>query len=801
LGRHEEGLELFKGLLTDGVVNPEILGNYFGALAESGRTEELREAAKPYLDSEYSELATIWTAVSWRNEGDPEAAWKVIEPDLGSLLEDPETTIFVIDVTLQRGEYADALTYAEEALANTGNKDFEFHRGIALLNLGQFAGAREAFEATLAANPGHADARSLLSQVINLLGQNDPSLYNSPIEAVALCPEIEAYKGKASEEYLAQTGALTHRIGEAVSWEPGKPLRVTRYSRVTVRDRDALARLKERVIPFDPLAQRVYVNQLDVFDADGKLVAEGNPSQYYLSDPQEDSVIDTRKSLHLPIPGLLVGGSYELAFTIEYQGGTDILYFTEYCFSNLYPREVSFFQFTGALDRVAVHTNSPSIHALDAEDALLWVADEPPVFENHAFLPLYSEYMPMIRIADAKDASWQKLAHTYAEELAPVMGETPENIATEAAALNIGDGSPEAIVKAVSDLLSERYTYTALNFGRHATQPHDPAEICQNRFGDCKDFTVAMHHYLKALGIDSVPALVRSGRGLVEELPSMDQFDHMVLYVPVLGENPLVDPSDGHMAIGQTPRSVLGEPILPISADSEGLLPPAGFSSADNNVTVDRTLVLQEDGTIKGEETAEFSGYIAAYLRDVLTPLDPEDHLQSVEDLFMGSGLNLDILSFESPNLHEMNETLQVHLRYQKERALFEAERDLIGQLTPSWDYLFFRHQRNERDRTQPVEVYHPASIANQTTVSWPASMHLASSLEELNGETVTPFGTLDFKLTPGAPHEFRYAANATLRHGTYEAAAYLPLTEYFEKVRRSLTPTVRLQMPEATKD
>lgn len=792
-GRETEGIALFEKMLADGVEDPELLGNYFGSLDQQGNYERLVEVAAPYLDSDYADLARIWTAVAWRDSGDLEKAWSTIEPHLEAMLDAPDTLGFVINLALQRNEYAEALTYADEALERTGNQEYEFYRGLALLNLGQFAASREAFETTVAANPGNADARSLLSQVINLLGQNDPSLYATPIEAVALIPELENYAHANSPEYLAKTGALGHLMGEAVHWEPGAPYRCTRYMNFEVRDRDALARLKETVIPFDPLAERVYVNSLKVYDADGNLVAEGNPSQYYLSDPQEDSVIDTRKSLHLPIPGLLVGGSYELTVTTEYQGNADTLYFTDYCFSGPHPRELSFFQFTGATDRVAVQTNDPSIHPLEADGALAWVCEEPAVYENQPLLPLYTRYLPTVWIADAKDTSWADLARKYAEDLDSVLGETPENIATEARSLDLGDGSPEAIVKAVSDLLTERYTYTALNFGRHATQPHDPAEICRNRFGDCKDFTVAMYHYLKALGVESHPVLVRSGRGLVEALPSLDQFDHMILHVPALSEHPLVDPSDTHMAIGQTPRSTLGEPVLLVSGESDGLLPASGTSPEDNHIVIDRSLAIGDDGAVEANETVVFRGFVAAYLRDMLTPLDPDEHLQQIQDFFLQSGISMDLLDFSSSNLNEMNEPLQVAMRYRRPRALFETGQSLVGQLAASWDYLTFHHQRSERPRSQPVEIYHPILVEVETAVSWPDSMQLSSDLQKLDHSTTSEFGHLVTNLENQGSTQFTFSTRATIRHNTYAAEAYKPVSDYFDTVCLALTPTLRL--------
>src|SRR5207237_601886 len=75
-------------------------------------------------------------------------------------------------------------------------------------------------------------------------------------------------------------------------------------------------------------------------------------------------------------------------------------------------------------------------------------------------------------------------------------------------------------------------TYKAIEFGRGARIPRAPQEVLRHRYGDCKDHALLLYHLLRNAGTEARLALVRTGSPVRRELPSLDQFDHMVVYLP-----------------------------------------------------------------------------------------------------------------------------------------------------------------------------------------------------------------------------------------------------------------------------
>ena len=64
--------------------------------------------------------------------------------------------------------------------------------------------------------------------------------------------------------------------------------------------------------------------------------------------------------------------------------------------------------------------------------------------------------------------------------------------------------------------------------------PNPPSQTLHFKYGDCKDHAVLLRELLDCAKIPAYLALVKVGGHLRSEMPSLDQFNHMVVYVPKL---------------------------------------------------------------------------------------------------------------------------------------------------------------------------------------------------------------------------------------------------------------------------
>ncbi len=124
--------------------------------------------------------------------------------------------------------------------------------------------------------------------------------------------------------------------------------------------------------------------------------------------------------------------------------------------------------------------------------------------------------------------------------------------------------------------VQDEVRYLGFEEGIGGHQPRDPRLVFQRRFGDCKDKAFLLHYLLKLMHIDSKPSLVhtREGKSLVDALPAVYQFNHVVLKIDMDDGVYWVDPTlslqGGSLQNSYFPNYHWG---LVISKETEALSP------------------------------------------------------------------------------------------------------------------------------------------------------------------------------------------------------------------------------------
>lgn len=126
-----------------------------------------------------------------------------------------------------------------------------------------------------------------------------------------------------------------------------------------------------------------------------------------------------------------------------------------------------------------------------------------------------------------------------------------------------GDEQALALIRFVQD----EVRYLGLEIGINAYKPHNPMEVLEQRFGDCKDKSLLLCVLLKKCGINAYPLLVHStGTRAVERyLPTPHAFNHCVVMIEKEGKKIFVDPTidnqGGTLHTIAFPHYVWGLPI------------------------------------------------------------------------------------------------------------------------------------------------------------------------------------------------------------------------------------------------
>ena len=212
------------------------------------------------------------------------------------------------------------------------------------------------------------------------------------------------------------------------------------------------------------------------------------------------------------------------------------------------------------------------------------------------------DFAPRIMISSFKDfaalgEAYQVRAHAKA---------APTPAVTKLAQEIVGKESDQLKqARMLYNWVSHNLRYVGVYVGAGGFVPHDAQSILDNRYGDCKDHVVILESLLRAVGIESSPALVNSGDSyLLHKLPLTSPFNHVITYLPKY--KLFLDSTNDFAPFGILDDDVMDKPVL-LTATGEVSRTPK--TSPDNDYAVVKTkLKLQSNGSVQGVSTAEMFG-------------------------------------------------------------------------------------------------------------------------------------------------------------------------------------------------
>jgi hypothetical protein len=258
----------------------------------------------------------------------------------------------------------------------------------------------------------------------------------------------------------------------------------------------------------------------------------------------DDGLVDDAKTLVIFVPGLEVSDEVDVAFTTS---GVDPALAGRFAdrFSLAFPglpidrrslrllwrgdRELRVRTFAGA--------PAPRRRELTASTELTWDWRAPPPHAEEPRVPPWHFVAPTVQVSDFD--SWAELARWISSSYeVPPPSEAMQAWLTE----HRSDSPEQAFLQAVRFVRGE-VRYLGVEVGENTLHPHPPAQVFEQRFGDCKDKALLLVALLEALGVRARAALVNTEwrRGLDRLLPTPFAFDHVIVRAEVAGEVRWVD--------------------------------------------------------------------------------------------------------------------------------------------------------------------------------------------------------------------------------------------------------------------
>jgi tetratricopeptide (TPR) repeat protein len=717
-----------KAMLTD-----QAITNY-GSLFDSGYRSDVHFVEYINLLAGQKEYDAALTAVqNYLKKGDSVAA-RLSEAQIYRLKQNFPKAIEVLaalrrqapyndqiasslaDTFLTAGRYSEALEISRQLVNDNSNSaQAKFTKGRSELGLKWYREAKISLSEAAKLAPANKDIRSYLDYVSGLLGEGDNTAIMDPIDPVAVPDILTASSGDpVPVGYATNYGAYYVRRIVAVSYTPAKENKTTESVLVKILDASGVSAFSTVQVEFDPLSEQLFINDVRVMDADGTTISTGNPANYYVLDDRSVMGDSQKKVLNIPIPGLQPGSQLAVTLTRRQEGHLNGFPFLAHTFALAVPARAVFFFLAGDCHDLKYCT-SPAMEPEKIPEGLYWRVADPMVARWETLQPPAASFLPMLWISDAAEG-WQSSVSNYLGSISDRLEPDPA-LQTRVQVLVGKLDNADAKIALLASYVQTNLTYKAIEFGRRARIPNRPADIMQNKYGDCKDHAVLLQQMLVAAGVPASLALV-SHRGPIQtNQPSLDQFDHMLVYVPTGGGRFLDCTDKGAEVAHAIPMGLAGRVALILDNRNARFVAIPKYPENASSISVVQHIHLVDQTDLTVEESFLLSGVHAAYMRGYLLQV-PESSRRTTLQTMMGM-TDADLTDLEVDSLNEPGKPLRLRFAYSIKRQFRRSGNELRGFLRAGFARSYLAASPSD-ERLTPFELTIPFSFETSVVVDAP---------------------------------------------------------------------------------
>jgi tetratricopeptide (TPR) repeat protein len=665
---------------------------------------------------------------------------------------------FDLATVYERAKNYDSALAITKLLVDAGVHDEQtlLLHGRVQLALQKFADAKQTFEHAQLLYPRSQQASELLKLASSQLGEGENSVLKEPIAAVQIPDSVREAIDKAGTPRAAaadEVGVEELSRITGIVYKAKEPMRTTLIRRVKVLSPDGVARMKTLTFKIDENREQFFVNRLVVLDEHGEKVAEGSVENYYVSDDTAAGMATNTKVVTLPVPGLKPGYTLECVVTRrDYRPQKDFA-FRETEMASSLPVDVSAFFIQGDVKQLKWASSTPldiQVHG----DVLQCVAVTPAFYRSEVRQPALNTFVPVMWV-NASSMSWDGEANDFLKLIQDrlTVDEKTRELADE---LTRDCNTRQEKIAAIAGHVQQTYTYQAIEFGRRGLVPNPPARTIKLKYGDCKDHALLMKQLLDSAGIPAHLALVKSSGAIAEDLPSIKQFDHMVVFVPDEADRPSAGDLGGIVLDGtEKDANPLLSPPYGLESKSIFVLDPQhlrfihtpGYPQGGAQVTSNRHVKLQadpaDDTVLEAHvsEEATFQSYLAPAMRAFIKHFEPGERREAIQTL-MSQHNKVRVDRFNVVNLDRPAEPLRVELEYVMVDSLHcldpSTKKSFLGYLPSAWERQFIETEYLQV-RDTPFEITAPITVVSTTRIEPPTGLQL-TGLERFASAGETKF-------------------------------------------------------------
>ncbi len=283
---------------------------------------------------------------------------------------------------------------------------------------------------------------------------------------------------------------------------------------------------------------------------------------------------------------------------------------------------------------------------------------------------------------------------------------------------------------------------------------------------------------LQSVGVPAQLALVNINQRVLPELPNIDQFDHMIVSVPVDGRRLYIDATDKDLRLGTTPpRYMAGNHALVLGETPELLAIP-DFAVGDSGLQVERDIERIDDNQLRVTEVGVFSGYQAADMRGQLREIESSEMLGTMQRWVADRYSDAIVEDAFVDNVFDASGELVVELQY---RLPIDAE---SFKLPGFFEATFLDYERLP-ERRFGFEIPAPLTVSTVTTVrqSTASKLEIASKKPDADESR---FGSWRRKID-SSDESWILRLDYTSGHDEYGPEDYSEFTDFHRRLVGSI--------------
>lgn len=790
LGHSDAAIQQFGILFNTGYQNDDDFITYANLLADKLQWARLDEVFKRYLGKsnniklikEYADLLYL--------QGKYEAALNLLKPLQGKAQLDEGISLKLLKYYYALNQVDEVILLANKLIkANYLSKNVYYYKALAQYHQKKYKQAKLSFEKALDYSPNNENIRNYIHHISGLLGEGNNSLIKDEITAVVI-PQIlkkqlpslkDKPKGNDYDAYYF------YKI-RGYQFEKNKSLKHTRYRKIKVLDSAGVTEYSTLEFDFNPLNETVYVNYLKVLDAAGKVVSRGKRANYYVTDKANNDMATYDKTLYIPVPNLQPGHTIDMAMTTQIKGKPEDFGFESFYLSSSRPILKSALYYLGDTTGIDyIDKNTQPVKKL--KQGLLWLENNPPVYKWESEQSQLYTFLPYVALSDG-EKNWQSLGLEYYKKIKKkiVLDAETRKVVTQIIKKPM---SPSLKIQHLANFVQHALTYKAIEFGSRGVIPNTPGQTLKNKYGDCKDHAVLLQQVLQANGIQSYLVLVNNGDEVLPELPTLDQFNHMIVYVPNDQQGWYLDTTGKNVAFNEAaPVGLANTYALVLDEKKTALLKIPAYSQKSNIFRYLQRITIEDDKMMKVAQTLTLSSYASSWLRSKFKSMNKSEYTAWMQKLLSRYYNDIEVKSIAVKDLDDNAKDLVVNVTFHIKGLVHQIEENMLVNLPGFWER-YYLSVGSLSHRLTPFELSYPFIFQNKTQLKLPKNYHVIF-MENASQHEKTGFGDWATKTKTKAgllTLEFKYQQTP----GLYKADEYDAYAQWLNKAVESVTLERRL--------